>query len=169
MRKSSVCGPHAVRGEKSRRYGHRCFETNRKSTNFENPVGPSANRSKTIPKKTSARLRPLKIDLWLLPTSLPRLGHRRFEDFWSAQLLEKLGGQRENRSFLKKLCPPTLRYSGPTSKTENRFGGRGKVPSQNQLKSPTPFSLEEKRPPPPKLGRELGRVLRTKTPAKRWF
>ena len=52
LRKSSGCGPHAVRGEKSRRYGHRYFEKTRKSHNIENPFGQIAKSLKSDRQKT---------------------------------------------------------------------------------------------------------------------
>ena len=74
LRKSSGCGPHAVRGEKSRRYGHRYSEKTRKSSNIENPFGPSAKSQKSDHQKGPRSIKIGQNALKLSSASAPTLG-----------------------------------------------------------------------------------------------
>ena len=145
MRKSSVCEPRAARGEKSRRYGHRGLEKNRKSANFKNPVGQSANRSKTIPKKTLRSIQTAKIG-----TSS---GFRHRSHAWATDVLKLFGALNFSKSSVAKakialgntknhFAPRVRAILAQDRKPENRFGGRPFEPPNINLSHKKHLPLE---------------------------
>ena len=119
-------------------------------------LAQSQNRSKAIAKRPSARGKydqSLKINL---PTSLPRLGHRRFEDFWSSRCSESiLAKVKIALGATKKLSPPTLRYSGPSSKNRKPLWPPRKSAIQKSNKITKSFAPRGKMTPPKKIQKAL--------------
>ena len=138
MRKSSVSGLHAVRGEKSRRYGHRCFETTRKSPNIEYPLWPK----REIAQKRSPKDPPLDKNKTLGSKKIFR--HR--SHAWATNFLKIFGALNARKAYwpkskslleLQKSFASRRRcIRDHLRKTANRFGGRAAEASKNRAAAP---------------------------------
>ena len=144
LRKSSGCGPHAVRGEKSRRYGHRYSEKTRKSPSIENPFGPSAKSLKSDRQKT---LRSIKWNLNDQETAsdiTPTLGPPTFWRFLERSSSQNQPGQSENRSwkYKKPFAPRLSAILGQDRKPGFHFAGRPFEPPKINLNHKKRLPLE---------------------------
>ena len=133
-------------GGTSGRYGHRYFESTRKSPNIEKPFGPSAKSLSSDRRKHPNSIEIGQIAQKQSSAIALKLWPPTFGRFWSSRCSESiLVKVKIALGATTKLCPPTLRYSGPSSKNRKSLWLPRKSAIQKSTKITNPFlPLEEK-------------------------
>ena len=146
MRKSSVCGPHAVGGWKIRTLWPPIFGVNSKISQDRKALWPkreiALERSPKAPKIDKNR------------TNRSQAIFRKRSQAWATDVWKIFGALKIRKVYwpkLKSLLELQKSYASRTGcirshlrKTSYRFGGRRKMTLFGDRKSPNPLPLEEK-------------------------